>query len=253
MQKLCEELFLHDELNDKLFDVNTKMLFPEVRDRLLKIADAFIEYLDLNTIINVVDIWFCGSNAAYNYVPGKSDIDLHIIYSYNGSADEEIIMQSLMNAKKTNWNNKYGSIKVKGSEVELYGQHISSGISSNGIYSVCDNKWVKEPEKPKSISKPNVEKEVEKWVQHITNVLATHDRQTISDCIDALYLLRLEAISTAKNPEYSEGNVVFKDIRNLGLLQKLKDELDNCIIDDLTLESIAEDMNGSWVSRYNGK
>ena len=67
----------HNELNPSLWD--NYNLKPEVSDRLSKIAQFFIDFLDVEDL-KVTDITISGSNAAYTYTP-KSDIDLHILLS----------------------------------------------------------------------------------------------------------------------------------------------------------------------------
>jgi hypothetical protein len=51
-------------------------------------------------------------------------------------------------------------IKIHGIEIELYIQDIRSTTVSNGIYSICDNVWIKEPKPIKSYTKHNTEKEL---------------------------------------------------------------------------------------------
>ena len=52
---------------------------PEVRQKLLKIAQDFFESLDLGVAID--DITVTGSGASYNWSK-MSDIDLHILVDY---------------------------------------------------------------------------------------------------------------------------------------------------------------------------
>ena len=115
---------------------------------------------------------------------------------------------------------------------------------SNGIYSVCDNDWVKEPKPIKSITKHNTEKEVAKWKAKIERILQEKDYDEITDAINLLYLIRHNGIAT--EGEYSKANQIFKDIRNLGLLDKLKDALNDATSRKLSLEDMSV---GQIVSR----
>ena len=71
----------------------------------------------------------------------------------------------------------------------------------------------------------------------------TEEEQKQADAIvkfiDDLYKLRQESIT--KDGEYGIGNLVFKEIRNRGILDKLKDKLRELTSKELSLESLEED------------
>ena len=71
----------HDTLNDKVWDLNTEDLIPEVKEKLEEIAEAFIEFLEIPTDA-VLDNVITGSSASCNYNE-FSDLDLHIIVDYD--------------------------------------------------------------------------------------------------------------------------------------------------------------------------
>ena len=95
-------------------------------------------------------------------------------------------------------------IKIHGIEIELYIQDIRSSTVSNGIYSICDNVWVKEPKPIKSYTKHNTEKELGSWKEHISNVISSGDYDEIVNTINNLYLMRTNSI--AVDGEYGKGN-----------------------------------------------
>ena len=72
---------------------------PEVRERLLTIAEDFKEFLGLSDI-EVKDITVSGSNAGYTYTP-YSDIDLHLVVDIP-QADESAVYRELFDAKNIN-------------------------------------------------------------------------------------------------------------------------------------------------------
>jgi len=72
------------------------------------------------------------------------------------------LVKTLYDMKKKKFNDTH-DISFYGINIELYVQDINSSCVSNGIYSVLDNKWIKEPKPMNSASKKNVEKEVEAW------------------------------------------------------------------------------------------
>ena len=71
----------------------------------------------------------------------------------------------------------------------------------------------------------------------------TEEEQMQADAIvkfiDDIYKLRQESI--AEDGEYGIGNLVFKEIRNRGILDKLKDKLRELTSKELSLESLEED------------
>lgn len=234
MKILNEEFQIHDTLNPKLFDTNTNLLLPDVRKQIIEIVSKFEDYIQVP--IMIADIQLVGSNASYNYTD-TSDLDVHIIANFEAISCDVSILQSLYDAKKSAFN-KSLDITLHGIEVELYIQDIKSTTISNGIYSVCDNAWIKEPKPIKSITKHNTEKEFTKWQEKIQQVLQNNDYEEINNTITMLYLIRHNSI--AVDGEYGKGNSLFKDIRSAGLLQQLKDALDKALAKKLSLESLSK-------------
>lgn len=230
MSLLHEGFEVHDTLNPKLWDINSQLMLPEVRQKLIDIVSAFEDYIDVP--IHIVDAQVCGSNASYNYT-SNSDLDLHVIANFDLMDVPEGLLQQLYNAKKSSFNRET-DITIHGIQVEIYVQDIKSQVNSNGIYSICDNDWVKEPKPIKSITKHNTEKEFEKWSDHIQQVLAENDYNAIVDTVNMLYLMRTNSL--AVDGEYSKGNQLFKEIRNAGYLKELKDAMLSCLSRQLTLE-----------------
>lgn len=240
MKILNEDFMVHETLNPKIFDTTTKELLPEVRSQIIEIVEEFEKYVHVP--MDIVDVQLVGSNASYNYTE-HSDLDVHIIANFELVSNDTALLQALYDAKKTSFN-KNLNIKIHDIDVEMYVQDIKSGIMSNGIYSVCDNTWVKEPKPIKSITKHNTEKEVAKWKAKIERILQEKDYDEITDAINLLYLIRHNGIAT--EGEYSKANQIFKDIRNLGLLDKLKDALNDATSRKLSLEDMSV---GQIVSR----
>ena len=232
--KLQEGFQVHDTLNPKIWDTNSMLMLPDVRKKLIDIVGAFEDYIDVP--ISIVDAQVCGSNASFNYTD-NSDLDLHIIANFEMVDASSEILQALYNAKKGAFN-RDTDITIHGIEVELYVQDIKSQVNSNVIYSICDNAWIKEPKPIKSFTKHNTEKELERWSQHIQNVLASQDYDSVVDTINNLYLMRTNSL--AVDGEYGKGNQLFKDIRNAGLLQSLKDSLSEIRSKELSLENLSQ-------------
>ena len=231
---LKESFEVHETLNPKLFGKDMHLL-PEVRAKLIEIVKYFEEYIEVP--LDICDVQLVGSNVSYNYT-SKSDLDVHLIANFEHQGAKPEILQSLYDTKKSDFNKTF-DIKLKGIEVELYIQDVNSMTQSNGIYSLCDDEWVKEPKPLKSATKHNTEKELEKWRDIIKSAIASNDSATIKQTLNTLYLIRHNSI--AVEGEYGKGNQLFKDIRSEGLLQRLKDAEHNAASKELSLEHLSED------------
>ena len=226
-----EEVFeTHDELNQQLFD--NDILRKDIRQRLLEIVDLFIGKIKEDNIpINVIDYWLLGSNAAYNYGP-KSDIDIHIIVNLEDLRVDPYILEVLYNYIKSDFNSKY-DIMVKGHEVELYLEDVRSGAVTNGIYSLKQNRWIKFPTRTEYMRFDVTETdEYKDWYQRYLSLEDSDIEQFIND----LYLMRKESLAT--EGEWGSGNLVFKEFRNLGYLDSLKDKKYKYRSKELTLENL---------------
>lgn len=203
MKFIKENFEIHKTLNPKLFNIEDSTLKKDVRERLIEIADLFVDNLKENDVpIKVIDYWLLGSNAAYNY--GEfSDIDLHIIVNTDIVEDSNIL-KLLYDYIKSSFNKNY-NILVKGQEVEIYLEDINTTSVSNGIYSLKKDKWVKIPKKedPTTYDIESTE-EYKRWKSIYRNLKDTE----IEDFINNLYILRKESLS--KDGEYGLGNLIFK-------------------------------------------
>ena len=232
MKIINEEFQVHDTLNPKLFDTTTKHLLPEVREKLIEIVSEFENHIEIP--IFICDIQLVGSNVSYNYTE-HSDLDVHVIANFESVNVPIEILENIYNTKKAEFNREY-NITIHGIEVELYIQDINSITASNGIYSLCDDEWIKEPKPMKSATKHNTEKEVEKWQNKINAILQSPTYENVLEAINLLYLIRHNSI--AVDGEWGKGNQIFKDIRNLGLIDKLKKELKTQTSKRLSLEDL---------------
>ena len=222
-----------DELNPKLWQQDGT-LRPEVHDKLIEIQDQFIEELNENNIpVAVLDAWIVGSNASYNYTE-QSDLDLHIIVDSSASSCDAAVLQLLYNYFKSNFNSKY-DISIHGIDVELYIEDVNSNAVSNGIYSLKQDKWIKKPIKA-DIPEVQIDSELlQKWTDKYNNVVAGVSAQTAQSLVNELYLLRKQSLAT--EGEYGQGNLIFKEFRNNGYLDKLKEIAAGDKSKELSLES----------------
>lgn len=226
---ILEAFEVHDTLNPKLWD-DTDHLHDDVKNRILAIVDEFVSNLDFK--LRVADIYLVGSNASYNYTE-YSDLDVHIVTNFDTYDADPTILQILFNALKNNFNSNY-DIKIKGIDVELYVEDMNANTTSNGIYSVSRGDWIKHPQ-PIEVPDVDVTLSVHSLQDEIDEVLNSNDLDRVNEMIDHLYMLRKEGL--IRDGEYSEGNLIFKEIRNLGLLDALKSEAYRLSSKELSLES----------------
>lgn len=219
---------MQKELNPKIWE--DKKLKRDVREAIIDIVSEFMDNLIIP--VEILDVRVVGSNASYNYTE-HSDLDVHIISNLELVGSPTEIVQALYNSERSNFNRTH-NIKIKGIDVELYVEDVNSSVTSNGIYSVIDDIWIKEPQIIKERSVKIDKKELRDLVNSMKSVLADGDSDDIKDCINMLYLMRKDSI--AIDGEYGVGNLLFKEIRNRGLLSALKDKYNEMISDELTLE-----------------
>ena len=231
--ELSEVFEAHAELNPILFD-DTDHLKDEIRIQLLKIADTFVESIqDDNIPIHVIDYWLLGSNAQYNYSK-TSDIDVHVI------VDTEVedctiapyLLNLLYDYVKSNFNKKY-DITVKGYSVELYLEDVKSSAVTNGIYSLKKDAWIKKPDKVEPRSYDVTTTQI--WKDAYNKYLKLEDDEC-EEFLDDLHVMR--KISLTTDGEWGDGNLVFKEFRNRGYIQDLKDRKYKVKSKELTLESL---------------
>ena len=232
---LDESIERHETLNSKLFDENNK-LKEDVREALLNVKDEFLKDLSENKIpLRVIDIWLVGSNASFNYTD-KSDIDLHIIANLDDVCEDTCLLQILYNYVKASFNKRH-DISIKGLPVEVYIQDVNSNSVSNGIYSLQEDEWIKFPEQL-----PEYETDTTKLVglQDLLRIYNTLDRtniEQIKSLIDYAYIIRQKGLVEG---EFSDGNLSFKEFRNLGYLDELKDLVAELRSKELSLESLQQ-------------
>ena len=222
----------HEELNQNLFEGTH--LRPEVREALLRIAGKFQNTLGLD--IKPVDIYFTGSGANFNYNE-MSDIDLHLVYDFEQIGINAEILVKYFIAKKQVFNNDY-DITIKGMPVEVGVENLNEPIVSTAIYSVVQDKWLLEPKDAAHLlPKPDM-KQYYDIVQRIEDAIESRNSKKIGDLWDELYRIRKDSLAT--DGEYGHGNGLFKKLRNLGYLDRLKHAYYTSASGALSLEALKE-------------
>ena len=214
MSILKEAIELHETLNPLLWNEDNT-LKPEVYEKLVDVYEEFIRFIDIP--LNIVDVEIVGSNASYNY-NDTSDIDLHVIVNSEVNYMDKELLRLFYNSKKGSFNDDY-DIDINGIPIELYIEDVKDGNATNGRLKKIKNEWVKFPE-PISYDIPDISNELTVWAEKATNLLNSDDEVSILEFINELYMFR--KLGLAENGEASIGNLVFKELRSMGILDDLK-------------------------------
>lgn len=219
---------IHKKLNPVLWENNK--LRPEVKKALLRIAREFYHFLKVKTPVK--DILVTGSQANYNYSE-FSDLDLHLVFDFKSvSCDEPI--EELFNTKRKLWREKH-NINIFDINVETYAED-SNTPSVSSAYSILNDTWVRDPEKP--ISTYNIEKVKQLtrlWSNLINSVI---NSQSLSLCKEVNILLgKYRKLGLKKYGEFGPQNLAYKSLRNMGLIQRLSDKIIDLEDDLLSLDS----------------
>jgi Asp-tRNA(Asn)/Glu-tRNA(Gln) amidotransferase A subunit family amidase len=237
---LTEAIEKHDKLNAKLFTADEK-LKDKVRNKMLEIVDEFLADLKEQDIkIKVDDILFIGSNASYNYTK-DSDIDLHILANAKAASYDPEVAAAIYGAYRTIFNRQL-DITLYDIPLEIFVETEDSSRVSNGIYSVKKNKWIKKPvaEEIPEYDKEALDELVDKWETKCKDLIADikadklDDEKKVVKMLEDIYeKLRKKGISKG---EYSIENLAFKELRNKGYLDQLKDFRNELVSKRLSLE-----------------
>jgi hypothetical protein len=218
-ENIIQSFDIRSTLSDSIFDKNQKM-HEDVRNKLLKISDNFLEYLGIEFFIH--DIILTGSLSNYMWSE-YSDVDLHILVDFEDSEYSLELLKEFFAAKKSSWNNTH-DIKIKNFEVEIYVQDVNETHTASGIYSVLRNKWVRKPIKVKANidDKKILDKADDIFLQY-ENLLKLSKQKDISVRVDKLLkkLSKFRKSGLTKNGEFSYENLTFKLLRRNGTIEKL--------------------------------
>ena len=209
-----------DVWNDK------DQLRPEIRERLLAIANDFWASQDLEHV-KIKDIIFTGSLANYNWSK-FSDIDLHIVIDYTDVNDDAEMVRKYFNSIKSAWNRDH-DIRIKDYEVEMYVQDYLEPHIATGIYSVTEDKWIKKPSKHNpEIDYKCVSTKANCLMDEIDEIQKDYDNEKYEEAYEKTQLLKEKIRNMRKSGletggAFSIENLAFKVLRRNEYLNKLND------------------------------
>jgi len=219
--KVVEDTSLqyHKELNPKIWD--DFKLKPEIAGKLLQIADAWIKFAKIPPNL-VKDIIITGGNVNYNYTD-QSDIDLHVVINRSLINPNREFVDEYLQDKKILWTLSHQDLHVYGYPVELYAQDINDvPHTGQGVYSVKNDGWIQSPQYLGLDFEKNYH--LQKKVQFYKDLIDKMIQQNATDGTFDMIKQRIKKMrgdSIAKDGEFAFGNLVFKDLRNQGYLDKM--------------------------------
>jgi len=132
------------------------------------------------------------------------------------------------------WSDQH-SITVKGIPVECYVQGMEEPHHSTGVFSVARNKWIDKPEKTKpSVDDAAVVKKRESILHDASIALLNPDINRLRAIKEKITTMRRAGLEKAG--EWSTENLVFKDLRNLGIIDQITNKIRELENQELSLE-----------------
>lgn len=208
---------------------------PEVREGLIRIAEEWAEFANIPNNA-IVDVILVGGNANYNYTK-YSDLDLHLVVSKEDIADCPDLIDDYLRDKKQLWGLTH-DIKIYGHDVELYAQDRRDPIpSGQGVFSLTNSFWIRRPTYEQvDLSDQNIVRKVRHYMEKIDFLIdnKADDRDSFEKLKEKLREMRASAIQ--RGGEFAVENLVFKELRNRGYLDKLSDHLRNLKVTSLSID-----------------
>jgi hypothetical protein len=216
----------HDRLNPKLWD--GIQLRPEVKVKLLQIAEKFREFIDID--VPVIDVQITGGQVTYHYTE-QSDLDLHLIIDYGKiQCDQEV--EELLDTKRLLFKEKF-QINIRGIPVEP-GTEDQTRPTVSSAWSLKTNSWIREPKNYSGkIDRKSIEKQYEYWDNLIRYVLNQNDFEMAQKVLKLLRKYR--KIGLKQTGEYGIENLVYKSLRNSKSLEKLVSYIDQTFDKNLSI------------------
>ena len=223
---------VHEQLNPTFWD--GEMLRPKVRNQLKRIAMAWVDYVGVDKI-GVEDILLLGGNAGYNYTK-YSDLDLHVVVDQTKTKCPDLLSDYYKD-KKQLWALTH-DIKIYGHNVEPYIEEVGKKRRKNqGVYSIKNNKWIVFPGKfTGEIDRDLLKSKVSDMIDKINSVIRHSNNVSVLEAL----LKKIRDMRNAgldKSGEFAFENLVFKELRNKGYIDKLADHIIKLQDKSLTLEN----------------
>lgn len=217
LQEESLSLKQHDTLNPKFWTKDS--LKPIVRKKLLEIGKTWAEFANIPDKA-IKDIIFVGGNANYNYTE-HSDVDVHVVIDKNKLPDCPEVLEDYFQDKKQLWSLTH-NIQVYAHDVELYAQDMTLKTPKNqGSFSLLKNKWITKPKQVEvKIDDEHIGKKVRELTHRIQNLISSNAKDESFKALKTK-IKNMRAAGLKRSGEFSFENLVFKELRNSGILDKM--------------------------------
>ncbi len=218
-EKFKLTLQYHRGLNPKLWSNNK--LDPKLVEHAKDMAYKFARFSGVDKK-RIKDIVFTGSNANYNYTK-FSDVDIHIVCDVSGLSSDGLY------DKKVAWTNKH-NLKYDGYPLEFYIHNVKDNLPSDqGVYSILTDSWETKPTRIKDAKKilndPHTANKVEYYIALVQKLLKDKDNR--DDIVSfKMKMWKGRTAGLQRGGEFSIENIIYKDLRNRGLIDKLNNKLE---------------------------
>jgi hypothetical protein len=221
---ISEKLEYHDKLNPKIW--KEEKIFPEIRKKLLAIANDFWNSLKLE--IKIIDIQLTGSIANYNWT-SQSDLDVHIIVDFKEIDSNTALVRKALDGQRFIWNQRH-QVELRGHEVECYIQDVNEQHISTGLFSLLENRWKSEPSwNPPKVSDKEINEKIRVIKQELSKIkkeIKKADSKRAKELFDYLdrmksKILKNRKAGLEKDGENSIENLVFKELRRDGTIESV--------------------------------
>ena len=203
-------------------DLNLK---PEIKEKLLKIAQDFFDSLELPEGTVLKDIKLTGSLANFNWSK-FSDVDLHLVIDFSQIADNEKFAKDYFDAKKNLWNNAH-DISIFGYPVEVYVEDVDEAHTASGLYSILNDEWITIPQNKKIIiDKSDIKSKAEGYLSSIPQLEKMYDEGKYKEVISTIDQIKerirnMRSSGLEKGGLYSVENLAFKVLRRSDFVEEL--------------------------------
>jgi hypothetical protein len=128
------------------------------------------------------------------------------------------------------------TITIKGLPVETYIQGQDEPHHSTGVYSIVRDKWLTEPKKIKPrVNDAAVEAKKDSVMRELEAAMLSKDLEKLRAVKEKITKMRKAGLERAG--EWSVENLVFKILRNLGMIDQLTEKIRELEDQELSLEN----------------
>lgn len=227
-QWINEKVEYHKDLCPKFWEEGK--MDPVIRTKLLALANDFWSSLKLE--VPILDIQLTGSIANFNW-NSDSDLDVHIIIDFSQIDQNLELVRKALDGQRFMWNLRH-PVVLRGHDVECYVQHKDEQHVASGLFSILRDKWIIVPSwREPVIDQSDVNEKmrvIKSEVSAIKQKLGSVDGESAQELYDYLERLKKKIMTDrkeglAKDGEFAVENLVFKELRRDGTIEKIIDLL----------------------------